>query len=123
MKGSAMGTVKGRIRGNSVGSVGLVLRGRSPRASGRKIRGMNAGGGWICGGAEGWGGQRSSAIMSSSDVCGLTGVGTMRVCGSHLNPSHLSLRRLIVLKMSDLESNSDSTGVGALGASVLQAAC
>ena len=39
-----MGTVKGRIRGNSVGSVGLVLRGRSPRASGRKIRGMNAGG-------------------------------------------------------------------------------
>jgi hypothetical protein len=28
---------------------------------------------------------------------------------------HLSLRRLIVLKMSDPELNSDSTGVGAIG--------
>ena len=53
--------------------------------------------------------------MSSSDVRGLTGVGAMSICGSCLNPSHLSLRRLIVLEISDPESKSDSTGVGALG--------
>lgn len=47
-KGSARGTVYGRSGGNSVGSVGLALRGRGPRASGRKLRGTNAGGGWIC---------------------------------------------------------------------------
>ena len=90
---------------------------RGPRASGRKIRGKNAGGGWVCGGAGGWGGHRSSVIMSSSDVRGLTVVGEMSPCGPCPNPSHLSLslRRLIVLEMSDPESNSDSTGVGALG--------
>jgi len=115
MKDSAMGNVKGRAGSNSVRNVGLALRARSSRASGRKVRGMNAGGGWICGGAGGWGGRRSSAIMSSSDVSGLTGVGAMSVCGSCLNPSHLSLRRLIVLEMSDPESNTDSTGVSALG--------
>ena len=115
-KGSARGTVYGRTGGNSVRSVGLALRGRGPRASGRKVRGTNAGNGWICGGAGGWGGRRSSAIMSSSDVRGLTGVGAMSVDGSRLIPSHLSLRRLIVLEMSDPESNSDSIGVGgALG--------
>jgi len=38
-----------------------------------------------------------------------TGVGAMSVCGSCLNPSHLFLRRRIVLEMSDPESNSDST--------------
>ena len=55
-KGSTIrGTVYGR-GGISVRSVGLVLRGRGPRASGRKLRGTNAGGGWICNGAEGWGG-------------------------------------------------------------------
>ena len=53
--------------------------------------------------------------MSSSDVRGFTGVGAMSVCGSCLDHSHLSLRRLIVLEMSDPESNSDSIGVGALG--------
>jgi hypothetical protein len=35
MKGSARGTVKGHIGGNSERSVGLALRGRDPRASGR----------------------------------------------------------------------------------------
>ena len=55
-KGSVKrGTVYGR-EGISVISVGLVLRARGPRASGRKLRGTNAGGGWICSGAEGWGG-------------------------------------------------------------------
>ena len=97
---------------NSVRSVGLALRGRSPQASGQKIRGIKAGGGWICEEAGGWEGRRRSATMSSSDVHGLTGVGVMSVCGSCLNPSHLSLRRLIVLEMSDPESNSDSIGVG-----------
>jgi hypothetical protein len=48
VKGSTMGTVYGRAGGNSVRGVGLALRGRGPRASGRKLRGTNAGGGWIC---------------------------------------------------------------------------
>ena len=73
------------------------------------------GGGWICGELEVGEGRRSSPIMSSSDIRGLTAVGAMSVCGSCLNPSHLSLRRLIVLEISDPESNSDSTGVGTLG--------
>jgi hypothetical protein len=47
--------------------------------------------------------------------CHLVMFVAMRVCGSCLNPSHPSLRCLIVLEMSDPESNSDSTGVGALG--------
>ena len=40
-----MGTVYGRGGGRSVRSVGLALRGRGPRASGRKLRGTNVGGG------------------------------------------------------------------------------
>jgi len=48
-KGSAnaRGTVYGLGGGRSVRSVGLALRGRGPRASGRKVKGTNAGGGWI----------------------------------------------------------------------------
>jgi hypothetical protein len=53
--------------------------------------------------------------MSSSDVHGLTGIGEMSPCGSCLNPSHPSLRSLIVLEMSDPELKSGSTGVGTLG--------
>jgi hypothetical protein len=115
IKGSTRGTVCSRIGGNSPRTVGLAIRGRGPRVSGWKVSGLNAGGGWICAEAGGWGGRRSSVIMSSSDVRGLTGVGAMSVCGSCLDSSHLSLRRLIVLEISDPESNSDSTGVGALG--------
>jgi hypothetical protein len=40
-----MGTVNGRGGGKSMRSVGLALRGRGPRASGRKLRGTNVGGG------------------------------------------------------------------------------
>jgi hypothetical protein len=109
-----MGTVKGRSGGNSVRSVGLALRGRVPRASGRKFRGTNVGGGWICAGAGGCGGRRSSVIMSSRDVRGLSGVGAISVGVSRLNLSHLSLRRLIAVEVSDPESNSDSSGVGGL---------
>ena len=104
-----------RRGGNSVGSVGLVLRGYSLCASGQKHSGMNAGGGWICIGAGGWGGRRSSVIMSSSDVRGLRGVGAISAGISPLIRSHLSLRRLIAVEVSDPESNSDSrSGVGAL---------
>jgi hypothetical protein len=109
-----MGRGNGRNGGNSVRAVGLALRGRGPRASGRKFRGTNAGGGWICTGAGGWGGRRSSAIISSRDVRGLNGVGAMSVGVSRLNLSHLSLRRLIAVEVSDPESNSDSSGVKGL---------
>ena len=82
---------------------------------GLKLRGTNRGGGRICGGAGGWGGRRSSAIMSSSDVRGLSGVGTMSAGVSPLSLSHLSLRCLIVVAMSEPESNSDScSGLGTL---------
>lgn len=104
----------GRCGGNSAGSVGLALRGRGPRASSRKLRGTKAGGGWICTEAGGCGGRRSSAIMSSNDVRGLTGVGAVSVGVSRLILSHLSLRRLIAVEVSEPESNSDSSGVAAL---------
>lgn len=52
--------------------------------------------------------------MSSSDVRGLNGVGARSVGGSPLILSHLSLRRLIAVEVSDPESNNDSSGVGAL---------
>ncbi len=51
--------------------------------------------------------------MSSSDVRGLNGVGARSVGGSLLILSHLSLRCLIAVEVSDPESN-DSSGVGAL---------
>ena len=79
------------LGGNSLRSVALALRGRGPRVSGGKVSGMNAGGGSICAEAGGWGGRRGSAIASSSDVRGLTGIGAMGVCGPCLNPSQLSL--------------------------------
>jgi len=53
--------------------------------------------------------------MSLSDVCGLRGVGTISAGISPLILSHLSLRCLIAVEVSDLESISDSClGVGAL---------
>lgn len=91
-----------------MGSVGLALRGRGPRASGLKLNGTNAGGGWICTAAGGWGGRRSSAIISSSDVRGRSGVGAISGGVPRLILSHLSLRRLIAVEVSDPESNKDS---------------
>src|SRR6266851_3564657 len=53
--------------------------------------------------------------MSLSDVCGLRGVGTISAGISPLILSHLSLRRLITVEVSDLELSSDSClEVGAL---------
>ncbi len=52
--------------------------------------------------------------MSSSDVRGLNGVGARSAGGSPLILSHLSLRRLIAVEVSDPESNNDSSGVGTL---------
>ena len=109
------GTVYGCRGGNLVGSVGLVLWGHGPCASGQKLSRMNASGRWICIGAGGWGGRRRFAIMPLSDVCGLRGVGTVISGISPLILFHLSLRCLIAIEVSDLESNSDSClGVSAL---------
>jgi len=89
--GSVRGTVYGCRGGNSVESVGLVLQGHGSHASGWKHSGMNVGGGWICIGAGGWGGCRRSTIISSSDVCGLRGVGAISAGISPLILFHLSL--------------------------------
>ena len=52
--------------------------------------------------------------MSSSDVCGLSGVGAITVGISCLILSQLSLRCLIAAEISEPESNSGSGGVGTL---------
>jgi hypothetical protein len=53
--------------------------------------------------------------MSSSDVHGLRGVGAISASISPLILSHLSLRCLIAVEVSDPELNSDShLGVGTL---------
>ena len=44
--GPVGGDVWASVGGNSPRSVGLALRGRGPRASDRKVSGMNGGGGW-----------------------------------------------------------------------------
>jgi hypothetical protein len=81
--------VCGRIGGNSPRSVGLAIRGRDPRASGRKVSGLNAGGGWICVEAGGWEGRRSSAIMSDRYSLDEGGDCDMDVKGSILDGGEL----------------------------------